>query len=114
MDLLASTPRQIYLQRLLHRPQPRYLHVPLVLTAAREKLSKQTGAPALDLDCPGVQLWHALEFLGQQPPDELKTAAPGQVWQWAIPAWSIGAIPKVGATPCRVSPLRPAKSSDPA
>jgi glutamyl-Q tRNA(Asp) synthetase len=87
LDLLTSTPRQIYLQRLLHLPQPRYLHVPLVLTESGEKLSKQTGAPALDWERPGHQLWNALDFLGQQPPPELKTATPGELWQWAIPAW---------------------------
>ena len=32
-DLLSSTPRQIYLQRLLGLPQPEYGHVPLLLSA---------------------------------------------------------------------------------
>src|SRR5205085_261503 len=47
-DLLDSTPRQIYLQRLLALPTPRYLHVPVALDAAGEKLSKQVGAMPLD------------------------------------------------------------------
>ncbi len=46
-DLLDSTPRQIYLQRLLGVPTPRYLHVPVVRNADGEKLSKQTGAVAI-------------------------------------------------------------------
>ena len=46
-DLLDSTPRQIYLQRLLGVPTPRYLHVPVVRNADGEKLSKQTGAIAV-------------------------------------------------------------------
>lgn len=90
LDLLTSTPRQIYLQRLLHLPQPRYLHVPLVLTESGEKLSKQTGAPALDLERPGVQLWSALGFLGHAPPPELRTATPRELWEWAIPEWRMG------------------------
>ena len=43
-DLLASTPRQIYLQRALGLPTPAYLHVPVAINAAGEKLSKQTRA----------------------------------------------------------------------
>jgi len=47
-DLLDNTPRQIALQRALGYATPRYLHVPLVRNERGEKLSKQTGATALD------------------------------------------------------------------
>ena len=68
-DLLDSTPRQIYLQRLLGYTQPRYLHIPAAVNAAGEKLSKQTGAlPIRDgMDA----LRHALRFLGQRETDDL-------------------------------------------
>ena len=46
-DLLASTPRQILLQRLLGFATPSYLHVPVALGPSGEKLSKQTGAAPL-------------------------------------------------------------------
>jgi glutamyl-Q tRNA(Asp) synthetase len=47
-DLTDNTARQILLQRALGLPTPAYLHVPLVLGADGEKLSKQNGAVALD------------------------------------------------------------------
>ena len=47
-DLLDNTPRQIALQRALGLRTPRYLHVPVVVNERGEKLSKQTGARALD------------------------------------------------------------------
>ncbi|MGB9151240.1 MAG: tRNA glutamyl-Q(34) synthetase GluQRS, partial [Burkholderiales bacterium] len=43
-DLLASTPRQVYLQRLLDLPTPHYLHLPVAVNERGEKLSKQTLA----------------------------------------------------------------------
>jgi glutamyl-tRNA synthetase len=46
-DLLDSTPRQILLQRLLGYPTPQYLHVPLVLNAAGQRLAKRDGAVTL-------------------------------------------------------------------
>ena len=46
-DLLSSTPRQVYLQRLLGYPTPEYLHVPWVLGNDGERLSKRNGALSL-------------------------------------------------------------------
>lgn len=55
-DLGDNTARQIVLQRALGLPTPQYLHTPLVLGANGEKLSKQNGALALDLQSPGAAL----------------------------------------------------------
>jgi glutamyl-Q tRNA(Asp) synthetase len=63
-DLLDNTPRQIWLQRALGLPTPRYLHVPLVTNAQGEKLSKQTGARALDIGRPLAELARAWRHLG--------------------------------------------------
>jgi glutamyl-Q tRNA(Asp) synthetase len=63
-DLLDNTPRQIWLQRALGLPTPRYLHLPLVTSATGEKLSKQTGATALDTDRPLAALERAWRHLG--------------------------------------------------
>ena len=63
-DLADNTPRQIWLQRLLGLPTPRYLHTPLVLAADGQKLSKQNGAAALDLAEPLQTLRTAAGRLG--------------------------------------------------
>lgn len=47
VDLLDSTPRQLQLIEALGGRLPRYYHVPLVLGAAGEKLSKRDGALTL-------------------------------------------------------------------
>ncbi len=51
-DLTDNTARQIHLQHLLGLPTPRYLHLPLVVDAQGEKLSKSNGAPPLVVDRP--------------------------------------------------------------
>jgi glutamyl-Q tRNA(Asp) synthetase len=47
-DLLEATCLHLYLQHLLGLKPPEYLHVPLVRNEKGDKLSKQTGATALD------------------------------------------------------------------
>jgi len=87
-DLLESTPRQIYLQRLLGFPIPRYLHVPVVVDANGAKLSKQTDARGIDR----VDLQRALRFLGQPPSRTLGEAV--RAWNPAlIPARRAAAQP---------------------
>jgi glutamyl-Q tRNA(Asp) synthetase len=83
-DLLDSTARQIYLQRLLGAPTPRYLHVPVAVNARGEKLSKQTGATPVDARRPGEAIAAALAFLGQPPGDSL---------EHAVKLWNPGLIP---------------------
>lgn len=98
-DLLASTPRQIWLQHCLGYATPRYAHLPVASNAAGEKLSKQTLAPALDCaQAPGLLL-KALAFLGQNAPAELARSTVSEVWQWAMAHWSFSAIPPQRAIP---------------
>ena len=73
-DLLDSTARQIFLQRLLGAPTPRYLHVPVAVNARGEKLSKQTGARAIDPRRPAEEIAAALRFLGQPERATLREA----------------------------------------
>lgn len=92
-DLLNSTPRQIYLQKLLNLPTPHYAHIPIARNAAGEKLSKQTLANSIDVKKANLQIWQALKFLGQQPPIELEFASLQELWYWAITNWQIQDIP---------------------
>ncbi|MGZ3240949.1 MAG: tRNA glutamyl-Q(34) synthetase GluQRS [Burkholderiaceae bacterium] len=83
-DLLDSTARQIYLQRLLTLPTPSYLHVPVITNALGEKLSKQTGATALDLSHPLDALIGAAKFL-HLPITQVQSIQ--DFWTIALPAW---------------------------
>jgi glutamyl-Q tRNA(Asp) synthetase len=74
-DLLDSTPRQNWLQRQLGYPQPRYLHIPVVTNAAGEKLSKQTGAPALRREDKERNLEEARKFLDRRVGQPILAAA---------------------------------------
>lgn len=92
-DILDSTPRQIYLQKLLGLTTPSYLHLPVAVNIQGEKLSKQTLAPALEVDLPLPLLFKALEFLGQEPPRELLQGELASVWSWAIAHWTVTKVP---------------------
>ena len=96
-DLLASTPRQIWLQHCLGLATPVYAHLPVVVNAAGEKLSKQTLAKALDSGRAAGALVQALHFLGQPVPSELAHGNVGEVWRWAFEHWAFARIPKVAA-----------------
>jgi glutamyl-Q tRNA(Asp) synthetase len=96
-DLIASTPRQIWLQRCLGFPVPRYAHLPVATNAAGEKLSKQTRAPALVAGREAADLVAALRFLGQPAPRELAAAPVREVWAWAQANWSFAAVPRTAA-----------------
>jgi len=92
-DLLASTPRQILLQRLLGYPTPRYTHLPVAVNPRGEQLSKQTRAAPLESADAPLQLWRALRFLGQEPPPALTAESTETLWEWALANWRTAKIP---------------------
>lgn len=98
IDLLDSTPRQIYLQQQLGYAQPDYLHLPLLIDEHGHKLGKSTGAAALDLSQPVLHLHSTLKLLGQKPPAELARDSLSQLWLWAIEHWKIDLIPTQSLT----------------
>jgi glutamyl-Q tRNA(Asp) synthetase len=87
-DLLASTPRQIYLQRLLGFPQPEYCHLPLVTGPDGSKLSKRDHLISHQLgNVAGreqVLLLEALRFLGHNPPPGLAGYSCNALLEWGV------------------------------
>ena len=104
-DLLDSTPRQLYVQRLLGVAAPEYAHLPIVVDRHGDKLSKQTGAKPLDENDPGPALWNALRFLGQSPLLELADAPAAEIIAWALAHWRLANVPAVPRFPIDMAQL---------
>lgn len=92
-DLLDSTFKHLYLQRLLHLPQPEYLHIPLILQPDGHKLGKSYRSPALPHEQVAPLLLRALQALGQNPPAQLSEASRDELLHWAIQHWQASALP---------------------
>ena len=86
-DLLESTSRQIYLQRLLNKKTPHYLHVPVITNDRGEKLSKQTGAQALDISQPVSTLLVAAKALELDIQAEAVNSVQS-FYEAAVPSWA--------------------------
>jgi glutamyl-Q tRNA(Asp) synthetase len=93
-DLLNSTPRQRYLQSLLGVDSPSYMHIPVATNTQGQKLSKQTLALGLNTKDAVNQLWEALHFLNQNPPETLKHSDLKNCWEWAMSHWDATQIPR--------------------
>jgi glutamyl-Q tRNA(Asp) synthetase len=91
-DLLASTARQIFLQRCLQLPTPHYAHIPVIANSQHQKLSKQTFARELDNSEATENLLAALEFLQQPLPPAAQATSAASILQWAIRHWNIALV----------------------
>ncbi len=91
-DLLLSTPKQIYLQKLLGLSMPKYMHVPIIIDAQGFKLSKQTLAAPVDLNRPERLIYQLLGLLKQNPPEDLKVKPVNEQLDWAISHWNPKAL----------------------
>ena len=92
-DLLAFTPLQIYLCKILNIPIPSFLHIPLILNKDGKKLSKQTMANSLSLENISDTIIQALLDLGQNAPKALSQENLNTIWAWAIENWDFKKIP---------------------
>lgn len=87
-DLQWASVIQQELQHHLRLPAVAWAHLPVVLSAdGRDKLSKQTGASALDPARDAVgPLLEAWRFLAQPPPPG-RPDTPHAFLEWALPHW---------------------------
>ena len=93
VDLLDTTFNQVYLQSVLNLPAPEYAHHPLVLDESGKKVSKQDGATdVLAGASPETVLLQSLNFLGQNPVQELKGAGKQDILAWAVDHWTIEGV----------------------
>jgi len=98
-DLLDSTPRQMFLRRLLGLCDPSCLHLPVLVDREGRKLSKSAGAAAIDPGDPLPALRTALAALGI-PGDALRAREPRALLDDALAAFDMAHLPR-----CRVLTL---------
>lgn len=89
VDILDSTPRQLYLQSQLHYPHPVYAHVPVITRNPGNKLSKQNHAPAIPLDNPRPLMIKALTAFGLKPEPDLLMNSVEEILSWGIKNWTM-------------------------
>lgn len=78
VDLLCSTPQQLYLQTLLGLPHPTYAHIPLITAERDRRLSKRDHDAALDallarFKTPEALIGHIAGLTGLAPTSEPAT-----------------------------------------
>ena len=105
IDLMDSTPRQLWLQRLLDYPTPNYAHIPVATNENNQKLSKSHGAGAISLKRTAETLIAALQVLGQQPANDLDGASLADIWSWAQTNWNIDVLTQISEIPVGHLPL---------
>ena len=102
-DLIDSTARQILLQQALALPTPHYLHLPLLLDSAGQKLSKSQAAIPVDSAQPLPVLRWLWAALGQQPAALDAAGSVAEVLQHAAAAFEPARLQKTSL----LAPLQP-------
>lgn len=89
LDIMSSTSRQIRLQQLLGLPQLNYCHLPLLVGANGQKLSKQNlAAPIPSQYQPELMGW-VLAALGLEGTNSAPLKSASAALNWAIEHWDI-------------------------
>ncbi len=89
IDLMGSTPRQVWLQQMLGYRTPQYVHIPVITHPDGDKLSKLTGAAGIPMTDRASVLTAALAALQQAPPKSLGQGGLSEAWQWAMENWRL-------------------------
>jgi glutamyl-Q tRNA(Asp) synthetase len=92
IDLINSTPHQIYLQHQLGFVSPNYLHLPIVANKDGQKLSKQTYATDINQLPINPTITQLLASLGIPAPQSIQHDT-ASLLQWGIDHWCCDAIP---------------------
>ncbi|MCH9670176.1 MAG: tRNA glutamyl-Q(34) synthetase GluQRS, partial [Gammaproteobacteria bacterium] len=90
-DLLTSTAAQQSLIQGLGLPEILYAHIPIVVDAARIKLSKRAHATPTNQFAGATVLSEALHALGMAPAPALQTDI-DELLAWAIGAWDMAGV----------------------
>ncbi|MCP4490510.1 MAG: tRNA glutamyl-Q(34) synthetase GluQRS [Gammaproteobacteria bacterium] len=87
-DLLEATCLHLFLQQLLGYQAPEYWHIPLLRNPQGDKLSKQTGATAIQVEKKVQLLITALETLRQPVDRQMQQASVTEILQSAVESWN--------------------------
>ncbi len=93
-DLLHSSfwQRALQISAQGHVANIHFAHLPLVVNALGQKLSKQHHAPALDVQQKSLWLFKALCALNQQPDPQLVNADCHDILAWGVKHWQLKRI----------------------
>jgi glutamyl-Q tRNA(Asp) synthetase len=93
VDLLDSTPRQVFLQNKLGLITPTYLHLPIAIDETGKKISKSIKPNIIKVNSPNELLYKALSFLGLCPTEQILSDDVDKILEWAIKNWKIESLP---------------------
>ncbi len=96
-DLLDSTPPQLALYQAANVPPPQFGHIPVIVNASGQKLSKQNQAPAICNKAASFNLQEALSALNHPLPNTLHGAPANEILNWAILNWAFDKLPHTQA-----------------
>jgi len=98
-DLLDSSYRQIFLQKIFHLNTPHYAHIPVINGPKDIKLSKQTFAEDIALAPTRETLIKVFSHLNLNPSKELLDLTPSDILNWGVQQWSIEKIKPLASIP---------------